>query len=151
MIRLMNAGFAHEGEWPYDTFDELLKALSEKAHYEASNSNFQATIDDLNCLIMWRPFPDNYMLRGQMHLALYQWDQAIGDLDMAISRKPDYAPFYFQRGIIYYSILQTGIETRPAALADFEQYLTLDPTGPYAEQAQDHIDTIQEAIGLLQQ
>jgi tetratricopeptide (TPR) repeat protein len=149
MIRLLNIGMAHDGAFPHNTPESALTALIEYSHAEAESANYQAAIDGLDCLIRWQAFPDHYVLRGQMHLGLYQWDQALADFTQAIQQQPHHAPYYYQRGVLYYSILQTGLETRPAALADFEQALNLDPTGPYAAQSQAYIESIQTELAIL--
>lgn len=146
---MLNAGIAHEGAWPFTTTADAIQALTRYAQAEAATAHYQNAIEQLDCLIRWQAYPAHYALRGQMHLGLYQWDQALTDFNIAISHQPDHAPHYYQRGVLYYSILQTGIETRPAALADFERYLQLASNGPYAEQAQAYAESIQTELAVL--
>lgn len=94
---------------------------------------------------------NSYTLRGQYYLNQYEWDLALADFDTAIEFDADYAPAYFQRGVLYYSILQTGVSTRDEALADFERYLALAPEGEYAEQAAAYIAQIEAAIEALEE
>src|SRR6185369_12412372 len=87
--------------------------------------------------------PELYTLRGQMYLYLYQWDNVLADYNQAIELDPTYPDAYFLRGVLYYSILQTGAEHYPDALADFQRYLELAPNGEHAAEAQKYTDQIQ--------
>lgn len=96
-----------------------------------------------------QPAADFYIQRGQMHLNLYEWDKSLADYNTAIELAPEYADAYFQRGVLYYSILQTGQALRGAALADFQTYLKLAPDGPYAAQAGEYIGKIEAELAAL--
>jgi tetratricopeptide (TPR) repeat protein len=85
-----------------------------------------------------------YTLRGEIIFLIYEWDRVLDNFNYAIELDPSYAPAYFQRGILYYTMAQ-----RELALADFETYLELIPEGEYAEQAQDNIESIQIEIDTL--
>jgi len=94
--------------------------------------------------------PAHYTLRGQVSLALYEWDQALEDYNTALDRNATYAPAYFHRGVLYYSILQTGLTTREAALSDFETYLRIAPQGAYAQSATRYADSIRRELETLE-
>jgi tetratricopeptide (TPR) repeat protein len=90
-----------------------------------------------------------YLLRGQMYLTLYEWDSALADYNKAIELDPDYADAYYERGVLYYSILQTGVELREDALADFQHYLELAPEGDKAEDATRYVEQIEKELEAL--
>ncbi len=89
--------------------------------------------DDANMLI----------LRGQMYRALYEWDSALADFNAALELDPTHAEAYYQRGLLYASILQTGAEFYDEALADFQHYLELAPEGDHAAEAAQYITDLQ--------
>lgn len=89
--------------------------------------------------------------RGQTYRNLYEWDRALADFDAAIELAPTYAPAYFERGLLYYSVLQTGQDLRDEALADFQRYLELAPDGEYAAQVTEYIRQIEAASEVLTQ
>jgi len=93
--------------------------------------------------------PILFILRGQMYLALYEWDSALADYNTAIELDPDYADAYYERGVLYYSILQTGVELRADALADFRHYLELAPDGDHAEDAARYVEQIEAELAAL--
>ena len=59
------------------------------------------------------------------------------------------ADAYFHRGVLYYSVLQTGQALREDALADFRRYLALAPDGEYAAQARDYAGRIEAELAAL--
>ena len=93
--------------------------------------------------------PELYVLRGQMWLLLYEWDNVLDDYNTAIDLDPTYPDAYFYRGVLYYSVLQGGLAWREDALADFEHYLQLAPGGDLAEQAQTYAETIRIELDAL--
>jgi tetratricopeptide (TPR) repeat protein len=119
------------------------------------NGQFDPAIQDLDHLIeksatfSTSQLPYFHTLRGQMYLALYEWDSALADYNMAIELDPEYADAYYERGVLYYSILQTGIELRTDALADFQHYLELAPDGEKAEDAARYIEQIETELEAL--
>ncbi len=142
--------------------DYEIDALYSRAKLYSLVSNYDAAIKDINQafeIIKWRTseytwinsstLAELYTLRGQMYLNLYEWDQSLEDYNTALELNPDYAEAYFQRGVLYYSILQTGQELREEALADFRHYLDLVPDGPYAEQAERYAETIEAELAAL--
>lgn len=148
--------------WSDGRLDYYIDARYSRAKLYASVSDFDAaiqtvswTIDNFDWLSRDYPWIDNLILakfhdlRGQMYLNLYEWDKSLEDFNTAIELAPDYAEAYFQRGVLYYSILQTGQELREEALADFRHYLELAPDGPYAEQAADYAQTIEAELAAL--
>lgn len=90
-----------------------------------------------------------YVLRGQVNIALFEWDNAFADYSTAIELDSTYPTPYYFRGILHYSILQTGISTREDALADFEQYLNMAPDGIYATEAADYAKSIAAELDAL--
>lgn len=129
--------------------DQYLNALISSAHIHAMVSQYDDGINDLNIAIELMPAANLYLLRGQMYLATYEWDKARTDFDHIIELYPDYAPAYFHRGVLYYSILQTGLTTRDDALADFRHYLELAPSGEFAAQATEYVENIQHELDAL--
>lgn len=80
-----------------------------------------------------------FLIRGQMYRAIYEWDSALNDFNAALELDPAYAETYYQRGLLYASILQTGAEFYDEALADFQHYLELAPDGEHAAEAAQYI------------
>jgi tetratricopeptide (TPR) repeat protein len=126
-----------------------IEALENRAQIYGLLGQYDSAIADLDMLIEKRGKFNHYFLRGQMYRAIYEWDHALADFNTAIERSPDYAEAYYQRGLLYYSILQTGIETRPDALADFQRYLELAPDGTDAEAAARYVENIQAELAAL--
>lgn len=93
--------------------------------------------------------PALYVLRGQVQLARYEWDASAADYDRALAIDPDYADAYFFRGVLRYSILQTGLALREDALADFTRYLELAPQGRHADTAARYAESIQSELDAL--
>jgi tetratricopeptide (TPR) repeat protein len=129
--------------------DQYLNALISRAQIHALASQYPDAIDDLNLAIELMPAARLYLMRGQMYLAIYEWDKAGADFDHALEVSPNYAEVYFHRGVLYYSILQTGLTTRDDALADFRRYLELTPDGEFAAQAAEYVDNIQREPNAL--
>lgn len=71
-----------------------------------------------------------HLLRGQMWLAVYEWDAALADYDAAVALAPTYPEAYYLRGNLF--AIRDEIEL---ALADFAQVAALDPNGRYAADA----------------
>ncbi|MEO0598522.1 MAG: hypothetical protein AAF126_20610, partial [Chloroflexota bacterium] len=89
--------------------------------------------------------PELYTTRGEIVFLIYEWDRVEDNFNTAIELAPAYAPAYFQRGILFYTVAR-----REDAQADFETYLELAPDGIYAEQATSYIESIEielEALG----
>lgn len=119
-----------------DGVDRSARAYAQRAQFYTLVSNYDAGIADLNAALSCAPNNAALLtLRGQMHLALYEWDRALADLNAALRVDRTYAEAWFQRGLLRYSVLQTGQALYAAALADFRCYLALAPDGPYAAQA----------------
>lgn len=135
-----------------------IDTLSRQALLFMQIQNHDQAIQDMNMAIIraWNGYTyrgsrmaDLYILRGQMYLNLYEWDKSLNDFNTAIELAPDYADAYFQRGVLYYSILQTGQELREEALADFRHYLELAPDGEHADQARDYAAKIDAELAAL--
>ncbi len=126
-----------------------LDTLSISAQFYALAGDYTTAIDHLSRMIELSPVSSIYIQRGQMYRAIYEWDQSLTDFNSAIKISPDYAESYYQRGLLYYSILQTGTETRDEALADFQHYLELAPDGPFAVDAARYADSIQAEMEAL--
>ena len=78
-----------------------------------------------------------YTTRGEIIFLIYEWDRVEDNFDTAIELDPDYAPAYFQRGVLFYTMAR-----RDDALADFETYLELNADGLHAEEAEAYIEDI---------
>ncbi|MBZ0300885.1 MAG: tetratricopeptide repeat protein [Anaerolineae bacterium] len=128
----------------------MVEALTTQAQRQARDSDYAEAASSLILALALDPDnPELYILRGQMNLYLYEWDQSLADYNTAIELAPEDADAYFQRGVLYYSILQTGQELREEALADFKHYLELAPDGPYANQAQEYAVKIEAELAAL--
>ena len=90
-----------------------------------------------------------YFMRGQTYLLLYQWDNVLADYNKAVELDPTYADAYFYRGVLKYSVLQTGSSLYPEALADFQHYLDLAPDGEHALDATRYAADIQTQLNAL--
>lgn len=121
--------------------------LAQRAQYHALVSDYDAAIGDLTAALVYMPDSAELLtLRGQMHLALYEWDRALADFNAALTTDANYPDAYFQRGLLYYSILQTGQELRADALADLRRYLALAPAGRRAALAAAYIASIEAEL-----
>ena len=85
-----------------------------------------------------------YTLRGQMVLLLYEWDAVLSNYNAALSIAPAYAPAYFHRGVLFYTM-----GPREKALEDFLRYLSLAPSGFWAQQAMDYTQRIEAELQAL--
>jgi tetratricopeptide (TPR) repeat protein len=125
-------------------------ALSNRAQlYTLANRHDEAIVDYDAAIALSPTNPMLYVLRAQTYLLLYEWDKVLADCDKAIEIDPTYAEAYYQRGLLYYSILQTGSSLYQEALADFEMYLDLAPNGEQAEQASQYIAQIEAQQAAL--
>ena len=118
-----------------------------RSHVDAFD--YDAAISEMDTAI--QIYPQNaelYVIRGQMVLLLYEWDRVLENYNTAIELDPNYAESYFYRGVLYYSVLTSEIP-RQTALADFEHYLELAPSGELAEQARDYINVINSELEAL--
>ncbi len=93
--------------------------------------------------------PALYTLRGQTYLLLYEWDNVLADYNKALELDPTYADAYFYRGVLKYSVLQTGASLYADALADFQNYLELTPDGEHAADASRYATDIQTQLNAL--
>lgn len=133
----------------------LVKVLSLHAQLNMLASRFSDALVDLDRAIQFSTNPEIvrhpskyllvtlYDLRGQAYRALYEWDSALADFNSALELDPAYAEAYYQRGLLYASILQTGAEFYDEALADFQHYLELAPEGEHAAEAAQYITDLQ--------
>lgn len=125
-------------------------ALTASAQDAMLASRFDEAYADLIAALTLDPAnPVLYVLRGQANLALYAWDASEADYNMALTLDPGYADAYFYRGVLRYSILQTGLLLREDALADFETYLELAPSGRHAEDAARYAESIRQELEAL--
>ncbi|MGQ9888980.1 MAG: hypothetical protein ACUVSX_10895 [Aggregatilineales bacterium] len=123
------------------------RAYAQRAQFHALASNYSAAIADLDAALNRAPGNAALLtLRGQMRLAQYEWDSALADFNAALRADRAYADAWFQRGLLHYSVLQTGQELRAAALADFRCYLELAPDGPHATQASRYATLIEAEL-----
>jgi tetratricopeptide (TPR) repeat protein len=111
---------------------------------------YDDAITDLTTAIELSPNdPALYTLRGQTYLLLYEWDNVLADYNKALELDPTYANAYFYRGVLKYSVLQTGSSLYPEALADFQKYLELEPNGDHATDATRYATDIQTQLTAL--
>ncbi|NJL56110.1 hypothetical protein HC928_13720 [bacterium] len=148
-------GLLHGLAWLADRATDLMRdlrvlALMARAQDAMLGSRFDAAYTDLTAAISLDPTnPALYVMRGQASLALYAWDASEADYNWALALDPGYADAYFYRGVLRYSILQTGLGLRTAAQADFEQYLSLAPQGRHAAEAARYAESIQRELDAL--
>ncbi|MEO1645494.1 MAG: hypothetical protein AAFR67_09930, partial [Chloroflexota bacterium] len=135
-----------------DTLSEIFLMRS-RAWLYALAFDYDSAIDDMdtaieiaeNIDVMRLLLPELYTTRGEIIFLIYEWDRVEDNFNTAIELAPAYAPAYFQRGILFYTVAR-----REDAQADFETYLELAPDGIYAEQATSYIESIEielEALG----
>lgn len=131
--------------------DDYNDALLNSAQLYALMSRYDDAIVNLTIYSdrFGNRIPGIFVLRGQMYLNIYEWGKSLADYNTAIELNPNYAEAYFQRGVLYYSILQTGNSLREEALADFRHYLELASDGPHAEEARRYITGIGAAMVAL--
>ena len=111
---------------------------------------YDDAITDLTAAIRILPTdPALYTLRGQTYLLLYEWDNVLADYNKALELDPTYSDAYFYRGVLKYSVLQTGQSLYADALADFQQYLELAPNGNHAADATRYANDIQTQLNAL--
>ena len=156
----IDKAFTEPGLIPEDPFGRMT-VLSRRALFYLQLSDHQAALEEINkafdvardtqiyTAVSEKSLAELYTVRGQIYLNIYEWDMSLEDYNTALELAPDYAEAYFQRGVLYYSILQTGQELREEALADFRHYLELAPDGPYAEQAERYAETIEAELAAL--
>ncbi|MEL6404523.1 MAG: hypothetical protein AAFR81_09180 [Chloroflexota bacterium] len=132
---------------------EYLIALVARARLYALTFDYSNAITDIDTAIEIAEASDSrdttlaelYTTRGEIVFLIYEWDRVEDNFNTAIELAPAYAPAYFQRGILFYTVAR-----REDAQADFETYLELAPDGIYAEQATSYIESIEielEALG----
>jgi len=82
------------------------------------------------------PYP--VILSAQIHRKLNDVDGAWDKFDWAVkSFGKDFPEVYFHRGVFL-----VGIDEAEEVLYDFEDYLSFDPEGPFAREAQRRLDEI---------
>lgn len=134
-----------------------IKILTVRAWLKAMNFDYDGAIDDIdNAILIAEELREQfqrdynttlaelYTIRGEIIFLIYEWDRVLENFNQAIELDPNYAPAYFQRGVLYYTMSQ-----RENALADFEHYLELAPDGLYAEEAAQYIESIQIELESL--
>jgi tetratricopeptide (TPR) repeat protein len=85
-----------------------------------------------------------YTLRGEIIFLIYEWDRVLENFNIALELNSEYAPAYFQRGVLYYTMTE-----RESALTDFQHYLEIAPDGEHAAAAQRYVDSIQLELESL--
>jgi tetratricopeptide (TPR) repeat protein len=129
-----------------------LETLARRAQLYALAFDYDSAIADMDAAIDLaeahevsdEQLAELYTLRGEIIFLIYEWDRVLENFNTALKLNPDYAPAYFQRGVLYYTM------TEPEnALADFQHYLELASDGEYATEAQRYIDSIQLELESL--
>ncbi|QPC81584.1 tetratricopeptide repeat protein [Phototrophicus methaneseepsis] len=122
-----------------------LQVFTARARQLATEFDYQGGIDLVDEALTWAPdSPELYTLHGELTLLLYEWNAALEDFNKALALDEDYAPAYFHRGILNYTMTD-----REQALADFQQYMTLAPDGEFYELAKQYSDQIQGELDTL--
>jgi tetratricopeptide (TPR) repeat protein len=85
--------------------------------------------------------PQGHFTLGQVYFAKGDIAKAGPEVGQALQLKPDYAEAYLLAGNLF-------LRARKAeeALSMFQEYLRLDPKGPFAAQAQEMVDKIKRAL-----
>lgn len=126
--------------------------ISHRAQLYALAFDYDSAIADMNAAIELAEengldnttLAELYTIRGEIIFLIYEWDRVLDNFNHALEIDSNYAPAYFQRGVLYYTMA-----LREDALADFEHYLELAPEGQYAEEAEDYIESIPIEIDSL--
>jgi tetratricopeptide (TPR) repeat protein len=117
----------------------LARALAMQAYLHAAQGQHNEAmnvVEEALGLMPDEPYP--VILSGQIFLVLDDVDGAWGEFDWAVkSFGKDFPEVYFHRGAFLVSI-----DEEEEALYDFEDYLASDPDGPFARDAQRHLDEI---------
>ena len=130
-------------------YDPALSMLDDAIHLVEANRLNPGSDNTSTGIFSDRDLAELYVLRGQVWLGLYEWDRALADYNTAINLDSTYADAYFYRGVLFYSVLQAGLTRREDALADFEHYRELAPTGDLAAAAQNYAATIRAELATL--
>lgn len=119
---------AHMLEWkPEDGLKEINRALDLKPNSD------ELLLDRATVL---------FQLGEQVGPQAIEYGKAINDLSLVLKKKPDDPVALFNRAIIY-----ERMNAFPdLALNDFEHYLLIDPSGPWASEAQEHISELRKQI-----
>jgi len=137
----------HTGGWVY-----LYDLLPRRAQLYALAFDYDSAIADMDAAIALAEanevsderLAELYTLRGEIIFLIYEWDRVLENFNTALELAPDYAPAYFQRGVLYYTMTE-----RESALVDFQHYLGITPDGEHAAEAQRYIDSIQLELESL--
>lgn len=124
-------------------------AYEMRGQFHGLAQQFPEAISDLTRSIELGTNPQRYTVRGSMYRALYEWDSALNDFNAALEMNSAYPDAYYERGLLYVSILQTGDDFYDEALADFQQYLVLAPSGDHAAEATRYISDLQSQRDAL--
>jgi tetratricopeptide (TPR) repeat protein len=73
--------------------------------------------------------------RAVLFAQIEDYETALADLNEALNSNPNYAPAYYERGLVYYA---QGDES--AAQADMEKYIELAPDGDYVTDAEERLE-----------
>jgi tetratricopeptide (TPR) repeat protein len=126
--------------------DSQYTIITTHARYEATQLRYDEALHIVNQAIAANPNQARYYtLRGELTLLLYEWDNAQQDFATALELDAEYAPTYFHRGVLFYTMAQ-----REEALRDFQAYLDYAPYGRWAEQARLYLQSIQQELEALQ-
>lgn len=142
------------GNLPYETI-VIVNILTNRAQLYALALEYDLAIADMDNAIElaetdredFSPtdLAELYVLRGQMVILLYEWDRVLENYNTALALDSEYAPAYYYRGLLYYSVLE-----REDALADFEHYLSIAPDEEFAGTAQTYAESIRIELEALE-
>jgi len=130
-----------------------IEALRSRALIRALAYDYSGAIEDMDRVIqvarvegyLGESLAELYTLRGKIIFLIYEWDRVLDNFNTALEYDPNYAPAYFQRGVLYYTMAQ-----RENALADFQHYLELAPDGENAAEAQQYSESIKIELDALE-
>jgi tetratricopeptide (TPR) repeat protein len=134
LVRALDA--LSQDHLPYHICSEARQVAKQLLHYMESRMGTQERLATANALLedvlRKRASPSKtiaavYSARGQSHLDLRQYQQAIADLNRALELDPENVSAYCDRGWTY-----VNRKEYPQAIADFDHALELDPNNASA-------------------
>ena len=84
---------------------------------------------------------EGHLVLGQVYFAKGDWAKAGPEVGQALQLKPDFAEAYLLAGNLFLKARQPE-----QALQMYEEYLRLDPKGPFAAQTREKVEQIKRAL-----
>jgi len=106
---------------------ELIDAMDyfEKGNYEYDLGNCKGALESYSEAIRLNPdYPQSYNNKAFTYMHMGEYDEALYELNMALSVNPNYINALMNRGDIY----RDKLRNREAAIADYEKIISLSGT-----------------------